>query len=216
MTAVYPVIHINNRYQARNNALACLEAGAAGVYLIHMGGQDELTLEVFNEVRFFAPQAFLGVNLLAIPTDYSLGTIFPHHLAPPDALWIDYMMPKTFSNPTRSKVVGGVAFKYTPNYTEDPYQAALEVDRLKSFVDVVCTSGPGTGFPPPIEKLQSMKQKCGEKPFAVASGVNSDNIVEMVGLVDQVLVGTFLEEVPGSGIINIPRLSTLISRGLDD
>lgn len=107
-------------------------------------------------------------------------------------------------------LLGGVAFKYTPSYTDDPVGAAAAARELEPFVDVVTTSGPGTGMSPQPEKLAAMKHAIG-KPLAVASGIGPDNIHGYAGTVDQILVASSVETQPYSGIFDVAMLAEFIT-----
>lgn len=75
-------------------------------------------------------------------------------------------------NPLAAAVTyyGGVSFKYTAGYTDDPDIAAESARALNPFVDVVTTSGPGTGKAAPVSKLVAMKHAIGSQRLGLASG----------------------------------------------
>jgi predicted TIM-barrel enzyme len=108
------------------------------------------------------------------------------------------------------KLAGGIAFKYTPTFTENPSIARSEVENLKDAVDIVTTSGAGTGQPPTAEKLRAVKIAAGDKPVAVASGISAENISDFAGSVDQILVSTSIETEPYSGIFDKDKLKEII------
>jgi hypothetical protein len=69
--AVLPVIHIQTRSQCYDEALAALECGANGVFVIDHGGDYSLTAEIAEEVWHYLrseghEMPFVGVNLLGI------------------------------------------------------------------------------------------------------------------------------------------------------
>jgi len=141
---------------------------------------------------------------------------------PPSGVWIDdmrddYMTPglamefkKSKSYLKQIKILGGVAFKYTNTFTEDPKKAEYEAVYLKDSVDVMVTSGPGTGFEPSVEKIRAMKNSIGEKALAIASGISFENIYKYNGLVDQIFVSSSVETIPGSGVFDERKLQELI------
>ena len=57
-------------------------------------------------------------------------------------------------------------------------------------MDVVTTSGPGTGQVAHVEKIRIMKESLGDFPLAIASGINPDNILEYLSYSDCFLVAT--------------------------
>src|SRR4051812_9199505 len=67
---------------------------------------------------------------------------------------------------------GGVAFKYQ-RPVED-LEAACRV--AARHMDVVTTSGPGTGHAADLEKIRRMKRTLGDVPLAIASGITPENV----------------------------------------
>jgi predicted TIM-barrel enzyme len=59
-------------------------------------------------------------------------------------------------------------------------------------MDVITTSGPGTGKPPTVEKIKEIRSYIGAKPMAIASGINSENKKLFENLVDYYLVASSL------------------------
>ena len=223
---IYPVIHIDSETQATEQAALAIESGADGIYLIDHNSHDTaLLLSAYNSVRDTFPSGFVGLNFLQ---RHSSALAFRELLAAkssdvidkyPSALWVDYAdndKEETerlrTDNPELLEVLylGGVAFKYTKTFTEDAEEAADEATRLAPFVDVVTTSGAGTGIAPSPEKIASMKEAISPKPLAVASGISIDNIGAYSGSFDQLLVSTSIEEEPYSGIFNEQRLKELV------
>ena len=49
------------------------------------------------------------------------------------------------------------------------------------YVDVVTTSGPGTGQAADRDKIQAMKEVLGSNPLAIASGITAQNIGDYYG-----------------------------------
>lgn len=80
---------------------------------------------------------------------------------------------------------GGVAFKYQRN-VED-LEAACRV--AARYMDVVTTSGPGTGQAAEVEKIRRMKLAL-EIPLAIASGITTENVSEFLPHADSFLVAT--------------------------
>ena len=85
---------------------------------------------------------------------------------------------------------GGVAFKYQKEVS-DPAKAALAA---VPFVDVITTSGKGTGFAPDVEKIRKMKVAVGEHPLAIASGTTPENVHLYKDYVDCFLVATGISD----------------------
>lgn len=222
----FPVVHVHAVSQAVEQSGIAFDAGADGIYLIdHNNTTIDLLLSSFNEVASRYPQNFVGLNFLQHPSAaISLGFIAKSvgsgELAKlPDGLWMDDADPEKENflrlrdeHPEFSGVLylGGVAFKYTPSFTDSPEQAAAEAARLKPYVDVVTTSGKGTGKAPSPEKIHAMKTTIGDKKLAVASGISLENFSSYDGVFDQLLVSTSVEVKPYSGIFDPARLKDLV------
>lgn len=133
-------------------------------------------------------------------------------------MWTDDAIPdaeeaRRFQNANlmgQTKHFGGTAFKYTRTYTDDPTEAAEEARKLIDMVDVITTSGPGTGHAATRAKVVAMKEVLGDRPLALASGVNAANITDYVGCADIVLAASSIETASYSGTFNQPKLVELI------
>jgi predicted TIM-barrel enzyme len=214
---VYPVIHIKDTQQAVDQAGVAFEAGAAGVYLIdhESGGQPDKLVSAFNEVVWSWPDSFVGVNLLQPRSGYNVFSFILSHIQDgslarlPNGVWVDDAdrehaklteLRHEVAELDYISYLGGVAFKYSAGYTDQPDKAAQLAAQMAPEVDVVTTSGPGTGVPPSPDKIHAMKQAIGDKKLAVASGIDSQNIANYRGSIDQLLVATSIETEPYSGI----------------
>lgn len=218
---VYPVVHVQDAVQGVEQSRIALEAGVDGIFLISHGSMDDDGLtEVFLRVADAHPGAFVGVNYLGKGAG-AFGYLAELQRAGqlpvmPAAVWADDAIDSTSRGwPDASafptvEYFGGVAFKYTSTYTDDPEQAAAEVEARRGRVDVITTSGPGTGSPAPVAKIRAMKAAAGSQPLAVASGVDPSNLAAFRGLVDKVLVASSLETAPYSGRFVPERLAELV------
>lgn len=223
---VFPVVHINDEPQAREQTEVAFEAGADGIYLIdHHTTSTDLLFRTFNEVMAAHPDQYIGVNLLQARTPWDAFNAIRHAHAQqqmpilPDGLWhddasrlaIDTEDLRNSDQLLRDiRYLGGVSFKYTKDSTDDPNEAREHAELWGAFVDVVTTSGKGTGFPPSPEKIAAMKAAIGDQPLAVASGVDITNIASYTGNLDQLLVASSVETEPGSGIFDTSKLKDLI------
>lgn len=232
MPLVFPVVHVTSSVQAVDQTVLARSAGADGVYLIDHGSGSGRSLEtVFNEVVGVVGAWFVGINFLGIGRGVEA---FDHVgrearsgglVRLPDAIWVDDALPLSSARlpyadvpalkaavPELASVtyLGGVAFKYTATYTDDPRAAAGEVGRLAPHVDVVTTSGPGTGRPPPPGKIAAMKLAAGDQRLAVASGVDAGNVASYAPHLDIVLAASSIETQPYSGVFDPIRLTELI------
>ena len=81
---------------------------------------------------------------------------------------------------------GGVAFKYQ-RPVDDLGAAAWIAGR---YMDVVTTSGVGTGQAAHLEKIGAMKAVLGDVPLAIASGIIPENARDYLPISDCYLVAT--------------------------
>ena len=227
-TKIYPVVHINSPKQGVEQAELALNCGADGVYLIdHHQNQQQDIISVFNALTDNNPNTYIGVNFLYEPSalqsfmliDKAVKDGYMKRL--PNGLWVDdaskslneiWEYRKSDLALSTVRYLGGVAFKYTKDYTENPLIAATEARYLGKYVDVIVTSGPGTSKSPSVRKIAAMKQEADflGKPLAVASGVSAENLHEYDGNIDEVLVSSSVETTPYSGIFIESKLSELI------
>ena len=196
--AVLPIVHVESRPQTMRNLHLAKEAGVDGVFLLSHGqiGDDEL-LAIHHELAREVPGLWLGVNCLGL----GLEDVFSRAGSSVDGVWVDDALIDEFDEEQhtarrvleaqetagwRGLYFGGVAFKY-----QRPVQDVARAARLAAkYMDVVTTSGPGTGQAAAPEKVRRMKQAIGDHPLALASGVTPENVTEYLPWVDAVLVAT--------------------------
>jgi len=208
-------------------------SGADGVFLIdHVTYQTpEILTETYQHLREeLGATAWIGVNYLNLyPNEAAMHLVSAKNsnfiTQMPDGLWADdaistaglHDVPALKSANLMEEVAyfGGIAFKYTRHYTDDPDEAAAQAVEYASMVDVVTTSGRGTGESASIEKVAAMKRAMIEagidKPLALASGVTIDNIQSFgrAGL-DIVLAASSIETGKYSGVFDLRRMNELI------
>ena len=223
---VFPVVHINTPETAVAEGQTAFDLGADGVYLIDHSGSQESVFETLDKLRAERPESYVGINLLG-HTALDVVQLLERRARTgvgeiPSAVWVDDIrdrrgaseLPKLFkdSEPAlRSiRLLGGVAFKYTSTFTEDPERAASETRALRDSVDVVTTSGSGTGTAPSVEKIRAVKTAAGATPVAVASGISIENLHDYAGAVDEILVASSVETHPYSGIFDRDKLGAFI------
>lgn len=223
---IYPVVHINDSAEAVRQAHLALDSGSDGIFLIdHLNKNNRTLFETYQALVQDSPDVFIGLNMLTTPVagmaldELNMALEDGEISRLPDGLWFDdarllpvMALEAMQRNPrlARVRLLGGAAFKYTAYYTDEPDEAARQAAFVAPLVDVVTTSGRGTGKPPSPQKIQSMKQTIGEAPLAIASGVSVDNLHEYAGAVDQLLVSTSVEVEPYSGIFEPAKLKELI------
>lgn len=177
----------------------------------------------YNHVRRELGQsAWIGVNYLT-----SLPSEVINHLADmreqgdigslPDALWTDDasrdvtdLAQLRDEREAHMEYFGGVAFKYTPTYTDNPADAARLARKFGPSIDIVTTSGPGTGYAADAAKVAAMKEALGGHELALASGVSLSNIRQYRDYVDRILAASSVETESYSGIFVKSKLRDLI------
>jgi predicted TIM-barrel enzyme len=194
---VLPVIHVETLDQALRNAAIARKAGCAGVFLInHFIHWPEL-LQIARGVVDEFSGWWVGVNCLGLKPEDVVAQVDPDI----SGIWADNAGIDEFSanQPEAEKFLqarqehkwnglyfGGVAFKYQREVTELE-QAAKVAAR---YIDVVTTSGPGTGKAASREKIAAMKRGLGDAPLAIASGITPENVSDYSDLVTFFLVAT--------------------------
>jgi predicted TIM-barrel enzyme len=193
--ALLPVIHCINSHQTEQQSGLALRAGADGVFLINQGGMDEVKTLMTAVAIFRGGVPFVGVNLLV--RDVPWRRSFARSIAHTSALWTDSTADIAGFCRWRSAIgapdlllFGGVAFKYQPGVAD---VGAAAHDAALAGVDVVTTSGPGTGEQPTVEKVRTMRQALGDHALAVASGITPENVAPFLPHVDAFLVATGIE-----------------------
>jgi len=183
MSKILPVIHVEDEEQAARNLEVALEAGADGVFLInHSINASDLAV-IFQRIRQRFPEEWIGVNYLG------LGTYTAPLLAGgASGLWFDFAPEKELEVPF--PIFGGVAFKYQ----HSRLSLEAEVDLAIPVVDVLVTSGPATGEPPALEKVQRLHALAQGQPIGIASGLDAQNVAPFVPLVDYLLVATGISQ----------------------
>lgn len=193
---ILPVIHVESLELALRNVEIAGEAGADGVFLIgHSMGSGDL-LEITNEVLDKYPDLWVGVNCLGLlPVE-----VFEYISPKVQGVWADdagiyeHSLEQSYASDTRTAqqelapqtlYFGGVAFKYQRTVSD----LELACQAAEGLMDVITTSGPGTGKAASIEKVRRMKGAT-EIPIGIASGITPENVREYLPYVDYYLVAT--------------------------
>lgn len=194
---VLPVIHVSSQNQALRNTEIAREAGAVGVFLInHVISADRL-LEIHAAVAERFPDWWLGVNCLGLGPARVFDRLGPGV----DGVWVDNAMidEGQQEQPAANTVqaaraasgwdglyFGGVAFKYQREVGDVARAARL----ARRHMDVVTTSGEGTGEAAHLAKIRAMKDALGDFPLAIASGITAENVVRYLPFSDCYLAAT--------------------------
>jgi len=196
-----PVIHVENK-KAELSLRRSVDAGADGAFLIsHSMGHRAFVEYAKVLADEFHDHLWLGINCLGLPS-YGVREAIPSdHIR---GIWADNG--NIYENgPTPAAAMtteslrgwnglyfGGTAFKT---------QRRVDTNLLRDLatlaavnMDVVCTSGPGTGSPPNVEKIRLLREGCGNHPLAIASGIDPENVGPFLPLADAFLVATGISE----------------------
>ena len=203
-----PVVHPVNRDAALQSVAVASDAGVKGVFLINQGMSTEEVLELVMTIRDRDPSLWIGINLLGVPVAEVLARGLAACGGRLDGIWVDTAQideaartqpaAQAFVDTRREHgwtglYFGGVAFKYQRAVSDDMLGAASTA--ALPFMDVVCTSGPGTGKEADVAKVIAMRRGIGERgALALASGVTEQNVGEYLPYVDAYLVGTGIEK----------------------
>jgi hypothetical protein len=180
-----------------HNARIARLAGCDGVFLInHAAGHAHL-LAIHGAVQAEFPDWWIGVNCLDL-RPWQVFDLIDRRVA---GVWVDNagIDEAAEAQETAERVAearansgwdglyfGGVAFKYQRPVSDLARAATLAA----KYMDVVTTSGSGTGQPAHVAKIRTMKEAIGDFPLAIASGVTPRNIHRYLGISDCFLVAT--------------------------
>jgi len=214
---VLPVIHVENKKQALWNAETAKKAGADGVFLISMRGMgSEGLLEIQREVKKEFSTWWVGVNLLGESTVRVFNKLDDNV----SGLWTDNAQINEWSKKQfeadsiklakeksgwNGLYFGGVAFKYQRQVDN----LALAAQIASQYVDVITTSGEGTGLAPDYGKIAAIKASVGNFPVAIASGISPENVTTYKDVANCYLVATSLL-VPGTENFDYSKVSDLV------
>ena len=194
---VLPVIHVESAAQALRNAKIAREAGCHGVFLINHFIDGPALLEISGQVVDAFPDWWVGVNCLGQKPEEVVARIDPRV----SGIWADNAGINEYetSQPAAEKFrqacqdqrwnglyFGGVAFKYQREVKELEQAGRIAAQHI----DVVTTSGPGTGKSAPRAKIAALKRGLGESPLAIASGITPENVTDYLDLATCFLVAT--------------------------
>ena len=219
---LFAVIHSRERSEAHSNAELAIKCGMDGVFFISHGDlMPEAIIHIAEAFKKEYPDAMVGVNLLGENLQQALSAVNESTL---DMVWTDespsendIRVIKGFRDfgfwKKKTKWYGGVAFKYQPQ----PDDLTVAAKEAIGVIDVLTTSGVGTGRAPDIEKLKTLAEGFGQR-VAVASGASADNIEAMLPYVGDFLIATSigkdfynLDEEKCLAVVKAAREAELIS-----
>lgn len=181
--SIIPAIHVESVYRTLLNCEISIKSGADGVFLINHSISPQDLLEIHSKAHSEFPNLWIGVNCLG----YDPETTFQMISNDVDGIWVDNAMinedtDNQFNAEHINKIreekeykglyFGGVSFKY-----QKKVDNLEKVSRIaKRYMDIVTTSGKGTGQSADISKIQRMKDELKDFPLAIASGITINNI----------------------------------------
>lgn len=191
------VVHAETQEQALRNIKIAREGGADGVFLINHSITFVTLLDIYKAATETFPGFWIGLNCLELGAEAV--DIVPSTV---DGIWADNAgvtmntkdMAQVIFNSVEKReraswdgiYFGGVAFKGRAHV--DDLEAATLL--ATPFVDVITTSGAGTGIPADVEKIRRMKVAAGAHPLAIASGITPGNVRMYMPYADCFLVAT--------------------------
>lgn len=231
---VLPVIHYKSKLQAVEMAGVAQYCGASGVFLIDHNRSSwdspDFLLEAAEAVTKTYTDLWVGVNCLTRGPEFTMEAFSQR--AGVHGVWADNATrwsthdqvsmhalngvrdycEAVLDTARQFDVVyfGGLAMKGA-GYIEDPFAAAAFVEQTQQYVDVVTTSGPGTGIASPLERLRQIRLALEEGGrLAVASGVTVANVQAQAEYADYFLVASSIETEPMSGKIVGRKLRQMV------
>ncbi len=217
-----PVVHPVGQREALASVRVAVEAGCKGVFLIDQGMTADQVLALVMVVRREHPALWVGLNLLGRSPAEVLRLGLDACAGRLDGIWSDNAgidgdgaapagAAVAFRDARRERAwtglyFGGVAFKYQRPVA--PERLAAVAATAVGYMDVVCTSGPGTGKAAEVGKVAAMRNGMGAAPaLALASGIDEGNVRDYLPYVDAYLVGTGIEH--EFGVLDPARVARL-------
>jgi uncharacterized protein len=194
---VLAVIHVEDAAQASANTRIARDTGCDGVFLINHHISHQTLLKIHHELHKQFDDWWVGVNCLDLPPDQVFSAVSKEVAG----IWVDnaHINERTHHQPEAERTdlarkesgwnglyFGGVAFKYQ-RHVADLGAAAKVAQR---YMDVVTTSGPGTGQAASRDKIVALREALGDSPLAIASGITPENVGDYLDVADCFLVAT--------------------------
>jgi len=177
---------VKDRAQALQQSKIAFKKGADGIFLINHFFLYKSLFEIYKEVRKSFSNRWIGLNCLDLTPLEFFSINFPKKI---DGLWDDnaridenrqnqeypeQVLAKIKESGWKGLYFGGVAFKYQKEVTQ--IRKATKI--ASKYMDVITTSGAGTGISADLEKIAIMGKIASQEGshLAVASGITADNI----------------------------------------
>lgn len=221
---VLPVIHVLDTERTVMNIKKLVLAGAQGCFLINHDFEPEQFLPIIRDTRKRFPSLWIGVNFLAVTGKDAFPVLakLAEISCRVDAYWADDACINEHGNNCvadeieRARVnsgwdglyFGGTAFKKQREVDPAHYGDAARQACL--FMDVVTTSGVATGHEADLGKIETFRSAIGDKPLALASGIDPNNAHRYAG-VDCFMVATGINEAGNFYDIDLNKLTKLLA-----
>ena len=204
----FPVVHCKRDQGAHAVAQTrlALSEGADGVFLICMTKEPtDVYHQLYAEVRDACPQAFIGLNFLGLTPAEAMAAV-PHDCS---AIWtdagVDTAVDVSLEAMERERAAtgwqgihfGGFFHKGPSRPDFSSPDACSVIDEMApaaaAVLDVPVVTGARTSQLIESHVLSRMRTALGDTMIATASGVDLDNIAEVLPSVDLFLVASSLE-----------------------
>ncbi len=182
-----PVVHVLNLEQTMSQLKIAFSNNVDGVFLIGHGIRYNELFDIYSQVRDVYPYNWIGLNCL----DLKPMEMFLRIPTGVNGVWIDNayineeldindqqypLQVKNLINKNkwRGLYFGGVAFKYQKRVND-----LIKTTKIAChYMDVVTTSGSGTGLAAEPEKIKMMSTivKKYNKKLGIASGIRFNNV----------------------------------------
>lgn len=217
-----PVIHPVSKETALGSIQTAIASGADGVFLINQGMSAAQVLEFIPEVQRRHEHLWIGVNLLGTAPEEVIDLIAD---LPVGGIWSDNANIDELSDVQpagerfrqarqrtgwKGLYFGGVAFKYQRQVPDALLPNAAR--NACPWVDVITSSGPGTGYAASVEKAKALRSGAGAHPLGLASGVSPENAAGFLPYVDAYLVASEIETAKYSGVLVPERTKSLADK----
>ena len=198
------VIHAESKEQVLEQVEIAFNNGVNGVFLInHLFNYAKL-FQIYKSLRNIYPSSWIGINCL----DLDPIQIIEKMPKSVDGVWVDNafinedldVLEQDYAITVKKSMelhnwkglyFGGVAFKYQKKVKD-----LIKATEIASYyMDVITTSGKGTGIAPDLQKIDIMSQVAHKKEsrLGIASGVSSKNI-KLFNMADCFLVATSISK----------------------
>ncbi len=218
-----PVVHVQDINQTMEQMEIIFQNGADGVFLIGHGIRHKELFNIYSQVRDTYPDEWIGLNCL----DLAPLEMFLRIPKGVNGVWVDnayineeldieeQQYPSQVKNLiTKNKwkglYFGGVAFKYQKKVNNTIMATKIACH----YMDVITTSGAGTGLAAKPEKIKIMSTiaKKYNKKLGIASGITLNN-VEDYNSVNYFLVATGISKTfHAFNPLSVKKLSDKISK----